>query len=416
MGNYLANSFNFYKDNGCVFENNNTSIMTAVALSSPRKTDVLKESETLTKTSKFFSVVQLSAVVTMEKLQNEGKERKFFLSKPVCSKLRTLSYFPKVALTANENSEEIAKETFTVSQVTIDRDCTRIGISSFGSFNQNFQNNSKTATSDSILNSNTYRCCSNSRQQVGPNNFFLTSLINMVEILPFGSIQEPLNTAQEAGITCNVSPVELRAGVSFFVDLNEPYKQYPLNENYKFALYDDRHSSSGDSFCSIQYCSDEASLCDEDFIVFEEQFDEEDDDFYEFHVTLNDCVRKDSLNYLEGSSGVSRCSIDSKSVVENIKCSNLVSRKCKQADTDETNNIKQENISHETSRKVHFQADVELAIIHHMKQWDFAYREARKGPWELAAADRCRFSRRIKESDLVISPCLQRKLQSIKKL
>ena len=408
MGNYLANSFNFYKDNDCVFENNN-SIMTAVALSSPRKTDVIKESETLSKTSKFFSVVQLSPVVTMETLQNESKDRNFFLSRPVCRKLSNFPYFANVAPTANGNSEEKAK----VSQVTIDRYYTRIGIGSFASIDrQNFQKNSKTAKSDSILNSNPYRCCSNSRQQAGPNNLFLTPLINMVE-RP-GS----LDTGQEAPtITGKVSSGEHRAGVSFFVDLNEPYKQYPLNENYKFALHDERYSSSGDSFCSVQYCSDvnEASLCDEDFIVFEEQiFDEEDNDFYEF--TLNDCVRMDSLKCLKGSSGESRCSIDSKSVVESIKCSNLVSRKCKQAHIEKTGNVEQEKVSHATSRKVHFRTDVDLAIIHYMKQWDFAYREARKGPWELAAADRCRFGRRIKELDQVISPCLQRKLQSIKKL
>ena len=411
MGNYLANSFNFYKDNGCVFENNN-SIMTAVALSSPRKTDVIKESDTLSKTSKFFSVVQLSAVVTMEKLQNESKDRNFFLSKPVCSKLSNFPYFSNAPPIANGNSEEKAKETYTVSQVTIDRYYTRIGIGSFASIDrQNFQKNSKPAKSGSILNSNPYRCCSNSRQQAGPNNFILTSLINMVEMPVL------LNTDQEAPITCKVSSGEHRAGVSFFVNLNEPYKQYPLNENYKFALHDDRYSSSGDSFCSVQYCSDvdEASLCDEDFIVFEEQtFDEEDDVFYEF--TLNDCVRMDSLKCLKGSSGESRCSIDSKRVVETIKCSNLVSRKCKQAHIEKTSNVEQEKVSHETSRKVHFRTALDLVIIHHMKQWDFAYREARKGPWELAAADRCRFWRRIKELDEVISPCLQRKLQSIKKL
>ena len=62
-------------------------------------------------------------------------------------------------------------------------------------------------------------------------------------------------------------------------------------------------------------------------------------------------------------------------------------------------------------KKVCFQTDEDLVEVHQMIHWDFAYRKARKGTWEQAAADRCRFMRRINEFELILSPCLRRKLE-----
>ncbi|CAD6226613.1 GSCOCG00011909001-RA-CDS, partial [Cotesia congregata] len=41
-----------------------------------------------------------------------------------------------------------------------------------------------------------------------------------------------------------------------------------------------------------------------------------------------------------------------------------------------------------------------------MYVWDFASRQARKGPWEQAARDRERFHRRIQELNKIIEPML----------
>ncbi|NP_001088578.1 protein phosphatase 1, regulatory subunit 15B [Xenopus laevis] len=61
---------------------------------------------------------------------------------------------------------------------------------------------------------------------------------------------------------------------------------------------------------------------------------------------------------------------------------------------------------HETGfiKKVHFSPTVK---VHHMVVWSYAYRMARKGPWEEYARDRCRFQRRIAETDGVIRNFLE---------
>ena len=64
-------------------------------------------------------------------------------------------------------------------------------------------------------------------------------------------------------------------------------------------------------------------------------------------------------------------------------------------------------------KKVCFEKDDDLVVVYEMRHWDFAYREARKGPWELAAVDRCRFRRRIQELQSILTPCLKRKLRQI---
>ena len=73
----------------------------------------------------------------------------------------------------------------------------------------------------------------------------------------------------------------------------------------------------------------------------------------------------------------------------------------------DTNNI----VKKKCRKKVCFQKDEDLVEVHQMIQWDFAYREARKGTWELEAVDRWRFMQRINDLELILSPCLRRKLE-----
>lgn len=51
-------------------------------------------------------------------------------------------------------------------------------------------------------------------------------------------------------------------------------------------------------------------------------------------------------------------------------------------------------------RKVQFNLKPE---VHVMRTWDFAYRQARKGEWDVAARDRERFKKRIRETEDVLS-------------
>lgn len=46
-------------------------------------------------------------------------------------------------------------------------------------------------------------------------------------------------------------------------------------------------------------------------------------------------------------------------------------------------------------------------VIHTMFKWDYAYRAARKGPWEQIARDRFRFNGRISNYHLILDPILQ---------
>lgn len=45
--------------------------------------------------------------------------------------------------------------------------------------------------------------------------------------------------------------------------------------------------------------------------------------------------------------------------------------------------------------------------IHLMCAWTFAYKQARKGDWEMATRDRCRFQRRIEETREMIDRILE---------
>ncbi|XP_050074413.1 uncharacterized protein LOC126562045 [Anopheles maculipalpis] len=55
-------------------------------------------------------------------------------------------------------------------------------------------------------------------------------------------------------------------------------------------------------------------------------------------------------------------------------------------------------------RKVRFNMK---PVVHVMRAWDFAYRQARKGDWEMAARDRERFRKRVADLEPVLGPALQ---------
>ncbi|KAK7864471.1 hypothetical protein R5R35_011702 [Gryllus longicercus] len=54
-------------------------------------------------------------------------------------------------------------------------------------------------------------------------------------------------------------------------------------------------------------------------------------------------------------------------------------------------------------KKVHFPGSKKLAKVHPMVHWLFAYREARRGPWEEIGRDRCRFQSRIERAEQDLS-------------
>lgn len=62
-------------------------------------------------------------------------------------------------------------------------------------------------------------------------------------------------------------------------------------------------------------------------------------------------------------------------------------------------------------KQVSFKPEPELAVVHHMFAWSYAYRSCRKGPWEQYARDRVHFRRRIETLSCILTPCLERKLK-----
>ncbi|KAF5306573.1 hypothetical protein FQR65_LT07300 [Abscondita terminalis] len=59
------------------------------------------------------------------------------------------------------------------------------------------------------------------------------------------------------------------------------------------------------------------------------------------------------------------------------------------------------------TKKVRFANPDQLCEVHPMVQWSYAYRNARKGPWEQYALDRMRFQNRINNSKPVLEYVLQ---------
>lgn len=51
------------------------------------------------------------------------------------------------------------------------------------------------------------------------------------------------------------------------------------------------------------------------------------------------------------------------------------------------------------------------ADVHVMRMWDFAYRQARKGEWEMAARDRERFKKRIEDTEQILKPVFEQELR-----
>jgi len=64
-------------------------------------------------------------------------------------------------------------------------------------------------------------------------------------------------------------------------------------------------------------------------------------------------------------------------------------------------------------KKVRFAEEKSLVKVHPMVTWDYAYRMARKGPWEMLARDSERFKLRIAKTEAVLKPILDPQHRSV---
>ena len=114
-----------------------------------------------------------------------------------------------------------------------------------------------------------------------------------------------------------------------------------------------------------------------------------------------------------------------------LPCDTLKKNLCKNVSTHTTNDthssidindseatgspVDSDLLSHSyTSQKksVTFKPDHELEEVHYIIAWEYAYRSARKGPWEQYARDRDRFKNRIESVKCILEPCLVKKLEN----
>lgn len=77
-------------------------------------------------------------------------------------------------------------------------------------------------------------------------------------------------------------------------------------------------------------------------------------------------------------------------------------------ESDEPEYTKSSNSENSNSKKVHFPDDINIACIHPIVAWSYAYQTARKGPWEQYARDHERFQHRIINTEPLLALVLDR--------
>jgi len=204
-----------------------------------------------------------------------------------------------------------------------------------------------------------------------------------------------------------------------------------------FICFDIEHSDSSSAVSSSDSgCKNWDSDCD-DFIVFENSSSDEDHCCARFDFGY--CETKSHKETFVKSVVLSPNLYCEVSVMDsfddkldlfvqemfqpNLCCSCeelILNKRCtKEVETDKTGSFFFRNSTVKTTsqdkrkKKVCFKPDYELAVVHPMIVWNFAYRQARKGTWEVDALDRLRFQKRIEEVDKILSPVLLAKIEEV---
>lgn len=203
-----------------------------------------------------------------------------------------------------------------------------------------------------------------------------------------------------------------------------------------FVCFDIEHSDSSSAVSSSDSgCKNCDSDC-EDFIVFENSYAEEDHCCARFDFVCSETKphQETFVKSVVLSSNL-YCGV---SVIESFNdkldlfvqemlqpnlcysCEELIlNKKCtKEVETNRTGDFfprssTVKTASQDRKKKVHFKPDNELAVVHPMIVWSFAYKQARKGTWEVDALDRLRFQKRIEEVNKILTPVLLAKIKDI---
>ena len=200
-----------------------------------------------------------------------------------------------------------------------------------------------------------------------------------------------------------------------------------------FVCFDIEHSDSSSAVSSSDSgCKNWDSDC-EDFIVFENSYTEEDHCCARFDFVCSETKPHKEKSVVLCSNLYCEVSVmesfDDKLdlFVQEILQPNLhhsceefiLNKKCpKEVGTNRTGDFLSRSstvktTSQDRKKKVRFKPDDELAVVHPMIVWSFAYRQARKGTWEVDALDRLRFQKRIEEVDKILTPVLLAKIEEV---
>lgn len=202
-----------------------------------------------------------------------------------------------------------------------------------------------------------------------------------------------------------------------------------------FICFDTEHSDTSSVVSSSDSdCNSWDSDCD-DFIVFENSCADENQDCSRFDFVCETC-KFHRENYTKSAILTSDVYCEVKkmetfdyrldSLVQEFLQPNLhyscdefifniasykEGEECKASEDFISTKTTQSGSKQKREKKVQFLPDHQLAVVHPMVVWNFAYRKARKGTWEADALDRLRFQKRVKELDEILSPVLLAKIE-----
>ncbi len=194
-------------------------------------------------------------------------------------------------------------------------------------------------------------------------------------------------------------------GIEFFdesLPLTEVSLLKPNSINYQSLV-----SSESGYFECISRDETETTEDDDD-----EWSDSDSDEDIEFCSEDWNCFEAQAL------SPMIPCKVKPRSTQESVDCEDkdndnpLITLKCPNKDIQDQDQRQQTATDTYNSKRkqVRFKSDAELVEVHTIVAWQYAYRAARKGPWEQFARDRCHFRRRINSVSTILEPCLLSKI------
>ena len=154
--------------------------------------------------------------------------------------------------------------------------------------------------------------------------------------------------------------------------------------------------------------------CDNESLMYESSDDEE--QFLDHDILMNDNMHETLAFPMDCTSPIYHNSGFEFRIDYDYEISNQTKKgkHCTKSSSTYHNNCIPVNKTEKSNmRKVHFAQGKELARIHHLHTWTYAYNISRKSNWAEIAAAKSRFKKEIEKCSVVIEPILRKKLKYI---